>query len=111
MGPTNIKKDPVGKLIFLAGGRGAVNLDRKYTTIGKHPSSDIVVGGWFMGQTAATISKLPDGFQLSFVGGFTKPKVNEKTIRQSTILKNEDIVSIGSMKLQFTNGSSFPDTT
>ena len=109
MGPTNIKKDPVGTLTFLAGGRGAVSLDRKYTTIGKHPTSDIVVGGWFMGQTAATISKLPDGFHLCFVGGLTKPKVNEKTIKQSIILKNEDIIVIGRLKLQFTNGNHSPD--
>ena len=106
MGPTNVKKDPVGKLIFLSGGRGSVSLDRKYTTIGKHPTSDIVADGWLMGQTAATISKLPDGFHLCFVGGFIKPKVNQKTIKQSTILKNEDIIVVGKMKLQFTNGAS-----
>ena len=109
MGPTNIKKDPVGTLTFLAGSRGTINLDRKYTTIGKHPTSDIVVGGCFMGQTAATISKLPDGFHLCYVGGFTKPKVNQKTIKQSTILKNEDIIVIGRMKLQFTDGKASPD--
>lgn len=108
MGPTNVKKDPVGKLTFLAGGRGAICLDRKYTTIGKHATSDIIVGGWLMGQTAATISKLPDGFHLCFVGGFTKPRVNEEIIKQSTILKNEDIIVVGKMKLQFTNGVSSP---
>jgi pSer/pThr/pTyr-binding forkhead associated (FHA) protein len=101
--PTNEKKDPVGSLIFLAGGNGAVSLNRKFTTIGKHPASDIVVGGWLMGQTAATISKLPDGFHLCFVSGFTKPKVNKKAIKQSTILKHKDVICIGSMKLQFTN--------
>ena len=106
MGPTNIKKDPVGRLTFLAGGRGTVPLDRKYTTIGKHPTSNIVLGGLFMGQTAVTISKLPNGFQLCYVGGFTKPRVNEKIIKQSTILQNEDIITVGSMKLQFTNGNS-----
>jgi pSer/pThr/pTyr-binding forkhead associated (FHA) protein len=108
MGPTNIKKDPVGKLTFLSGGSGSVSLDRKYTTIGKHPTSDIVAGGWLIGQTAATISKLPDGFHLCFVGGLTKPKVNAKPIKQSTILQNEDIVEIGKMKLKFTNGESSP---
>lgn len=106
MGPTNIKKDPIGKLTFLAGGRGEVKLARKYTTIGKHPTSDIVIKGLFMGQTAVTISKLPDGFHLCYVGGITKPRVNEKVIKKSTILKNEDIIAIGSLKLQFRNGNS-----
>jgi pSer/pThr/pTyr-binding forkhead associated (FHA) protein len=105
MGPTNIKKELFGTLTFLAGGKGDVNLDQKYTTIGKHPTSDIVVKGLFMGQTAITISKLPDGFHLCYVGGITKPKVNEKIIKTSIKLKDEDIIAIGSTKLQFMNGS------
>lgn len=105
MGPTNIKKELIGTLTYLAGGKGEVNLDRKFTTIGKHPTSDIVVKGLFMGQTAITISKLPDGFHLCYVGGITKPRVNKKIIKQSIKLKDEDIIAIGSMKLQFMNGS------
>jgi len=105
MGPTNIKKELVGTLTYLAGGQGQVNLDRKYTTIGKHPTSDIVVKGLFMGQTAITISKLPDGFHLCYVGGITKPKVNEKIIKKAIKLTDEDIIAIGSTKLQFMNGS------
>ena len=106
MGPTNIKKELHGTLTYLAGGKGEVNLVQKYTTIGKHPTSDIVVKGLFMGQTAITISKLPDGFHLCYVGGITKPKVNGKVIKQSIILKDEDIIAIASMKLQFMNGKS-----
>jgi len=106
MGPTNIKKELMGTLTYLAGGRGEVNLAQKYTTIGKHPTSDIVVKGLFMGQTAVTISKLPDGFHLCYVGGITKPKVNEKIIKQSIVLQSEDIIAIGSTKLKFMNGNS-----
>ena len=105
-GPANIKKELIGTLTYLAGGRGEVNLTRKYTTIGKHPTSDIVVKGLFIGQTAITISQLPDGFHLCYVGGITKPKVNKKIIKQSIILKDEDIIAIGSTKLQFINGKS-----
>ena len=105
MGPTNIKKELIGTLTFLAGGRGGVKLNRKYTTIGKHPTSDIVVKGLFVGQTAITISKLPDGFHLCYVGGIAKPKVNEKIIKASIKLNDEDIIAIGSTKLQFMNGS------
>ncbi len=106
MGPTNIKKELIGTLTYLAGGLGEVKLAQKYTTIGKHPTSDIVVKGLFMGQTAVTISKLPDAFHLCYVGGITKPKVNKKIIKQSIILKDEDIIAIGSTKLQFMNGDS-----
>jgi pSer/pThr/pTyr-binding forkhead associated (FHA) protein len=104
MGPTNIRKELIGRLTYLAGGKGEINLTRKYTTIGKHPTSDIFVKGLFMGQTAASISKLPDGFQLCYVGGISKPKVNKKIIKQSIMLKDEDIISIASTKLQFMNG-------
>ena len=104
MGPTNVKKDLKGTLNFLAGGSGQINLTRKYMTIGKHPTSDIVVKGLFMGQTAVTISKMPDGFHLSYVGGLTKPRVNDKVVKQSITLQNEDIIAIGSIKLQFING-------
>ncbi len=58
-----------------------------------------------MGQTAVTISKLHDGFHLRYVGGLIKPKVNQKIIKQSIMLKDEDIIAIASTKLQFMNGS------
>ncbi len=105
MGATNIRKELTGTLSFLTGGKGVINLTRQYTTIGKHPASDIVVKGLFMGQTAVTISKLPDGFHLCYVGGITKPKVNQKTIKQSILLNDEDIIAIASTKLQFMNES------
>ena len=106
MGPTNVKKEQAGSLVFLAGGQGEVNLANKYTTIGKHPTSDITIKGLFMGQTSVTISKLPDGFHLCYVGGMTKPKVNNKIITKSTILQNEDIITVGATKLQFLDENS-----
>jgi pSer/pThr/pTyr-binding forkhead associated (FHA) protein len=106
LSPTKVKKELVGRLIYLAGGQGEVNLANKFTTIGKHPTSDIVVKGLLMGQTAVTISKLPDGFHLCYVGGIRKPKVNDKAIKQSIILQHEDIIAVGATKLQFLNGNS-----
>lgn len=105
MGPTNVKKVLNGTLRYLAGGEGDINLSRKYTTIGKHPASDIVVKGLFMGQTAVTISNLPTGFQLCYVAGIIKPKVNNVTIRKSVILHDEDIITVGSAKMKFLNGT------
>jgi pSer/pThr/pTyr-binding forkhead associated (FHA) protein len=106
MAPSAKRREPVGALNFLAGGRGEIKLSRRYTTIGKHPTSDIVVKGLFMGQTAITIKKQPEGFHLCYVGGMTKPRVNEKIVKKSILLKNEDIIAIGSVKLQFINGQS-----
>ncbi|UCD80364.1 MAG: FHA domain-containing protein [Desulfobacterales bacterium] len=106
MQPAIRKQAPIGLLKYLAGGSGEVDLDRRYTTIGKHPTSDIVIRGLFVGQTVVTIKKQPDGFHLCYVGGFTKPKVNQKVIKKSILLKHEDVIDIGSTRLQFLNGKA-----
>ncbi|MBT8371424.1 MAG: FHA domain-containing protein [Desulfobacterales bacterium] len=95
------KNSTVGVLAYLTGGNGEIKLTGKITKIGKDTSSDIIVKGLLIGGTAATISKRPDGFYLSYVGGLSKPKINEKTVKQSTILSDLDIIYLGSTKLQF----------
>lgn len=90
-----------GGLAFLSGGSGKIRLARTITKIGKHPASDIVVKGMWVGQTAFTISKRPDGFYLSYVGGMSKPKINDQPVKHASILTDLDIIDIGSTKLQF----------
>ncbi|UCF93714.1 MAG: FHA domain-containing protein [Desulfobacterales bacterium] len=90
-----------GILTYLAGGQGKIKMTKGMIQIGKNPSSDIVVKGLFTGRTAATISKRPDGYYLSFVEGISKPKVNGKPVRHSVFLEDLDIIDIGSTKLQF----------
>ncbi|OQX25124.1 MAG: FHA domain-containing protein [Desulfobacteraceae bacterium IS3] len=93
--------EKTGVLSFLSGGEGEVELTKKLTKIGKNASSDIVVKGFFVGQTAATVSKRPDGYYLSYVGGFSKPKVNGQAVKESVGLKPFDMIEIGSAKMQF----------
>jgi pSer/pThr/pTyr-binding forkhead associated (FHA) protein len=97
----NNRADIAGGLSFLTGGGGKVKLTDKITKIGKHPQSDIVIKGLWVGATAATISKRPDGFYLSYVGGMSKPKVNDKTLKHSILLNDLDVIDIGATKLQF----------
>ena len=80
---------------------GEVTLTKKLTKIGKDAASDIVVSGIGVGQTAATISIRPNGFYLSYVGGFFKAKVNSETVKDSILLKEFDVIELGSTKLQF----------
>ena len=54
-----------------------------------------------VGKTAATISKRPNGYYLSYVAGMSKPKVNDKVVKESVELKDFDIIEIGSGKMQF----------
>ncbi len=90
-----------GGLAFLTGGSGKIKLSKTITNIGKHPESDIVVKGLWVGKTAVTISKRPDGFYISYVGGMSKPKINDKSLKHSSILNDLDVIDIGPVRLQY----------
>jgi len=101
LSPRMQQDEPAGFLTYLSGGDGEVELKKKLLKIGKDPSCDIVVGGFGMGKTAATISKRPKGFFISFVGGMSKLKVNSKLVKESIALKDFDVIELGSVKMQF----------
>ncbi len=88
-------------LSFLKGGQGDIPLTKKLTKIGKDFSNDVVISGFTVGQTAATISKLPEGFFINYVGGMAKPKVNGKTVSDTQRLDEFDTIEIGAAKMQF----------
>ena len=92
---------PAGVITYLAGGFGKVKLKRKISTVGKHPSSDVVVKGFLVGQTAFTITQKPEGFYLTHISGWAKPKVDGNTVKVPTIIDDLSIIEIGSAKLQF----------
>ncbi|MCX8043543.1 MAG: FHA domain-containing protein [Desulfobacterota bacterium] len=95
------KREQAAVLSFLKGGDGEVPLTKKLVKIGKDETNDIVVGGFLVGKTAATISKRPTGYFLSYVEGLTKPKVNGKTVKETVQLKEFDRIEIGSATLEF----------
>ena len=95
------KIDTIAILSFLDGGNGKYKCRKSITKIGKHRDSDIVVKGFLVGRTSATISKRPDGFYLSYVGGASRPKVNAKKVKRERILYDNDIIEIGTTTMQF----------
>ncbi len=97
----SVTKEPVGILSMLKGAQGEFEIKKKLIKIGKDPSCDIIVSGFLVGKTSATISKRPTGFYISFVEGMTKPKVNGKTLQDSVLLKEFDKVEIGSVTMEF----------
>lgn len=97
----NLGGGPTGVLSYLGGGQGDVEITKKLFKIGKNPSSDLIVSGLMVGQTSATISKRPNGYSLSYVEGMSKPKVNGSAVKSSVMLKEFDVIEIGSAKLQF----------
>ena len=95
------KEEIGGILEYLSGGTGCIKLTRKITTIGKDSTSDIVVKGLLMNPTAVTISNTAEGFRLNYIGGLPRPKVNDKPVKKSIILNDQDIIEVGSARLQF----------
>ena len=95
------QKEPIGALTYLAGGMGTIELSRKITTVGKDPTSDIIVKGLLISPTAFTIHRQSDGFYLEYIGGLPRPKINDQTIKETTRLNDQDIIEIGSTRLQF----------
>lgn len=95
------RDERVGYLAYLSGGQGKVDLHNKFIKLGKDPTAEIVVRGFFVGGTAATISRRPDGYYLSYAGGFCKPRVNDQAVKKTVLLKDLDVIAIGSVKLQF----------
>ena len=85
---------PPAVLSYLSGGEGEVELTKKLIKIGKDSTSDVVVSGLMVGQTAATISKRPNGYFLSYVGGMAKPKVNEAAVKESVKLNEFDTIEV-----------------
>jgi pSer/pThr/pTyr-binding forkhead associated (FHA) protein len=92
----------IGVVSFIDGADvGEIELTKKLTKIGKAHTSEIRLSGWFMGSTAATISKRPSGYTISFTGGMSKLKVNGEVIKESSALKDFDTIELGSHKFQF----------
>lgn len=96
------KKSVRGYVTYLTGGEGTLALKQKVTKIGKDGSCDILVKGWKIGKTAATISRTRDGYFFSYVSGLTRPKINDRKASKKPLkLHESDIISIGLIKLQF----------
>lgn len=91
----------VGCLTYVEGGEGTIELSRRVTKIGKDPSNDIIIYGFMVGRTVATISETPKGYTVTPLGGFTKVKVNNKVIKQPHPVEEFDSIKIGSVELQF----------
>ena len=95
------EKKLVGVLTSVEGNKSEFKLNKKITKIGKNPSSDIVVRGFLVGKTAAIIVKKEQGYYLSHVKGHAKPKIYSQRVTSEVLLKEYDLIEIGSSKLQF----------
>lgn len=92
----------IGVVSFIdSSGLGEFELTKKLTKIGKADTSELKLSGLLMPPTAATISRRPAGYSISFMGGMTKLKVNGEVVKESVQLKEFDTIELGSFKFQF----------
>ncbi|MFC1883709.1 FHA domain-containing protein [Thermodesulfobacteriota bacterium] len=80
---------------------GEIELEKKLTRIGKGDNCEVKLGGVMIGTTAATISKRPSGYTITFMGGMAKLKINGHIIKESYPLRDFDTIELGSYKFQF----------
>jgi pSer/pThr/pTyr-binding forkhead associated (FHA) protein len=97
---TSMKKVAVVSFID-SSGLGEIELTKKLTRIGKSATSEIKLSGLLMGGTAATISRRPSNYTITFAGGLTKLKVNGEVIKTSVPLKDFDTIELGGYRFQF----------
>jgi pSer/pThr/pTyr-binding forkhead associated (FHA) protein len=94
--------EKIGIVSFIDGsGLGEIELAKKLIRIGKADTAEIRLQGILMGATAATISRRPSGYVITFTGGITKLKVNGKVVKDSVKLNDFDTIELGSYKFQF----------
>lgn len=94
--------EKIGVISFIDGSDlGEIELTKNLTKIGKADTSEIKLSGMFLGSTAATISRRPSGYAITFTGGMSKLKVNGEVIKESVPLKDFDTIELGSYKFQF----------
>ena len=92
----------IGVLSFIDGSDlGEIELTKKLTKLGKAATSEIKLSGMFMPATAATISKRPSGYTITFAGGMAKLKVNGEIVKNNATIKDFDTIELGSYKFQF----------
>jgi pSer/pThr/pTyr-binding forkhead associated (FHA) protein len=94
--------EKVGVVSFIdRSGLGEIELAKKLIKIGKADASEIRLKGVLMGATAATITRRPSGYVITFTGGRTKLRVNGKVVKESVKLNDFDTIELGSYKFQF----------
>jgi pSer/pThr/pTyr-binding forkhead associated (FHA) protein len=90
-----------GMITFLDGKREAFAIDKPLIQIGTETSCDIVVKGLFIGKAGAEIRQSKEIFYIRPSVLKSRLKVNYKTIKEETVLKDFDVIEVGSTKMQF----------
>lgn len=81
--------------------RPPFTMENDEITLGRSRRCDIRIKGFFLGKTAARIRKRGVQYFLIPGEGFVKPKLNYQTVKSETLIKELDVIGIGSCEMQF----------
>lgn len=87
-------------LISLHDGRKLHSLGDQPILMGKGKKADIKLKGFGVGAKAAIIEKNSNGWDIRFIGGFLKPKVNNVVVNSIAKIRKNDIINFGKMRIQ-----------
>jgi pSer/pThr/pTyr-binding forkhead associated (FHA) protein len=99
--PVGGRRSAKGLLTVLSGGKQNLMLGDAPVRIGKAPNADIVVRGFGVGQTAAVVNRLEDGWYISYVGGMARVRINRRHLKTSAKLNRLDVIQLGKTTIQF----------
>ncbi|MEO5378547.1 MAG: FHA domain-containing protein [Magnetococcus sp. DMHC-6] len=85
----------------LASGRDHFDLGEESLTIGKSPNVDIRLSGFFIGSFAILIVKEKDGYHVTPMGGWIKPRLNGQKLTQTKKLNHGDILELRGYRFQY----------
>lgn len=80
----------------------AISLDGKSSMkIGKDPSCDMVISGWFVGKTQCYVVSKKDKYYLVPQRSWANTRLNGVSIKEERLLRKDDIIQIKSVKIRF----------
>jgi len=88
-------------ITFLDGSRDSFTINDPLITIGKASTCDIKVKGLFIGKASAEILQREETFYIKPSTEKSKVKLNYQSIKTETVLKDFDVIEVGSTKMQF----------
>ncbi|MGV1099192.1 FHA domain-containing protein [Thiovibrio sp. JS02] len=69
--------------------------------IGKDPSCDMVIGGWFVGKTQCYVVKKKDKYHIIPQRAWASTKLNDVIITEERLLRRGDIIQIKNTTIRF----------
>ncbi len=95
------KKETVAVLSYMDGSNRSFPLTTFPVKIGKSSENNLQVKGLFLAKTVATINRTGKEFRLAPSEGITRLKVNYQPLKTEIVLKEFDVIEIGSIQFQF----------